>query len=130
MDKFRTMWYYYVHKEVDIPARKRTKMAKRGAHLDYSSANRNIKDGVFRLLFAINENTAELYYALTGTKCSPDEVQIITITTIVSGKLKNDLAFIVRGKVMVISEHMSSPFSNMPVRFLMYTGVLYELITA
>ena len=94
--------------------------------LDYSSANRNIKDGVFRLLFAEKENAAELYYALSGIKCSPDEIQIITITTVVSGKMKNDLAFVARGRVMVISEHMSSTFSNMPVRLLMYAGALYE----
>ena len=89
-------------------------------------ANREIKDGVFRLLFDSQENAAELYYALTGIKCRPDEVQIITITTVVSGKLKNDLAFIVRGKVMVVGEHMSSPCLNLPLRLLMYVGALYE----
>ena len=93
---------------------------------DTSKANREIKDGVFRLLFDSQENAAELYYALTGIKCSPDEVQIITITTVVSGKLKNDLAFIVRGKVMVVGEHMSSPCLNLPLRLLMYVGALYE----
>ena len=98
-------------------ARKRTKPTKRGVRFDYSSANRNIKDGVFRLLFAVKENAAELYYVLTGIKRIPDEIQIITITTIVSGKLKNDMAFVVRGRVMVISEHISSPFLNMPQGF-------------
>src|SRR5215469_11657452 len=93
---------------------------------DIASANRQIKDGVFRLLFDNPENAAELYYALSGIKCSPDEIQIITITTTISGKLKNDLAFVVRGRVMVVGEHMSSPCNNMPIRFLMYTGQLYE----
>ena len=93
---------------------------------DTTSANREIKDGVFRLLFDSQESAAELYYALTGIKCRPDEVQIITITTVVSGKLKNDLAFIVRGKVMVVGEHMSSPCLNLPLRLLMYVGALYE----
>ena len=93
---------------------------------DASKANREIKDGVFRLLFDSQENAAELYYALTGIKCRPDEVQIITITTVVSGKLKNDLAFVVRGKVLVVGEHMSSPCLNLPIRLLMYVGVLYE----
>ncbi len=91
-----------------------------------SLANREIKDGVFKLLFESPENAAELYYALTGIKCSPEEIQIITITTTISGKLKNDLALVVRGRVMVIGEHQSTPNENMPVRLLMYSGQLYE----
>jgi len=94
--------------------------------LDAVSANRQIKDGVFRLPFDSKENAAELYYALTEIKCEPDEVQIITITTTISGKLKNDLAFVVKGKALIVGEHMSSPYENMPVRLLMYTGLLYE----
>ena len=97
-----------------------------GTGNDSPSVNREIKDGVFKLLFEIPENAAELYSALKGVPCSPDEIQIITITTIISGKLKNDLAFVVRGRAMVLGEHMSSPYDNMPVRFLMYLGQLYE----
>jgi len=93
---------------------------------DSPSVNREIKDGVFKLLFEIPENAAELYSALKGVPCSPDEIQIITITTIISGQLKNDLAFVVRGRAMVLGEHMSSPYDNMPIRFLMYLGQLYE----
>ena len=97
-----------------------------GAETDTPSANREIKDGVFKLLFETPENAAELYSALKGIECSPDEIQIITITTTISGKLKNDLAFVYRGIAMVLGEHMSSPYANMPVRFLMYLGQLYE----
>ena len=93
---------------------------------DNVSVNRQIKDGVFRILFDDPEKAAELYYALSGEKCTPDEILIITITTTISGELKNDLAFVVRGKVMVVGEHMSSPYENMPVRLLMYIGLLYE----
>jgi len=96
------------------------------ADTDSSSANREIKDGVFKLLFEIPENAAELYSALKEIECNPDEIQIITITTTISGKLKNDLAFVYRGIAMVLGEHMSSPYKNMPVRFLMYLGQLYE----
>ena len=95
-------------------------------NVDAPLANREIKDGVFRLLFGKPENAAELYHALTGIECRPDEIQIITITTTISGKQKNDLAFVVRSKALVVGEHMSSPYANMPVRLLMYTGQLYE----
>ena len=102
------------------------KNAMVGAGNDSPSVNREIKDGVFKLLFEIPENAAELYSALKDVPCSPDEIQIITITTIISGQLKNDLAFVVRGRAMVLGEHMSSPYDNMPIRFLMYLGQLYE----
>ena len=97
-----------------------------GEQYDVQPVNRQIKDGVFRLLFGIPENAAELYSALTGEPCSPEEIQIITITTTISGKLKNDLAFVVGNRAIVVGEHMSSPYANMPVRLLMYIGQLYE----
>lgn len=93
---------------------------------DTVSANRQIKDGVFRILFDNPENAAELYHALSGEICTPEEIQIITLTTVVSGRLKNDLAFIVRGRALVVGEHMSSSYANMPIRILMYTGQLYD----
>ena len=93
---------------------------------DVPHANRNIKDGVFRLLFGEPENAAELYYALSGIKCTPDEVEIITLTAVVSGKRKNDLAFVVRSRAMVIGEHMASDYKNMPTRILIYFGQLCE----
>jgi predicted transposase/invertase (TIGR01784 family) len=96
--------------------------------LNVPHVNRKIKDGLFRLIFARPENAAELYYALTGTECRPDEIEIITLTTTISGKLKNDLAFIVKDKVMVVLEHQATPNENMPVRLLMYIGQLYEML--
>ena len=89
-------------------------------------ARREIKDGVFKLLFEKPENAAELYYALTGIKCDPKEIQIITISTIISGTIKNDLAFIAYGKALIVIEHQSTPNKNMPIRILMYIGQLYE----
>jgi len=63
---------------------------------------------------------------LTGIECKPDEIEIITLTTTISGKLKNDLAFVIRGRAMVIGEHQSTPSKNMPTRILMYLGQLVE----
>ena len=77
-------------------------------------------------MFEKPENAAELYFALTGIECTPDEIQIITLTNTISGKLKNDLAFVVRGKAMVVGEHQSTHNRNMPARILMYLGQLTE----
>jgi hypothetical protein len=101
-------------------------IAKTDGDHEAPSANRKIKDGVFKLLFEKPENTAELYYALTGEKCDSDEIEIITLSTVISGKQKNDLAFVVRDKIMVISEHQSTANPNLPLRILMYYGQLCE----
>jgi len=93
---------------------------------DDNKVNREIKDGIFRLLFGNPENAAELYQALTDEECSSDEIQIITITTVVSGRKKNDLALVAKERALFVGEHMASPFANMPTRILMYTGQLYE----
>ena len=100
--------------------------AMAGIETKVPSANREIKDGMFKLLFEIPENAAELYSDLKGEECSPEDVLIFTLTTTVSGKQKNDLAIVVRGRALVLGEHMSSPYANMPIRFLMYLGQLYE----
>ena len=89
-------------------------------------ANDELKDGVFRFLFNNQENAAELYYALTGEKCDPTEVEIQTLTTIISGKRQNDLAFLVRDRAMIVGEHQSTVSNNMPARFLIYVGQLYD----
>ena len=94
--------------------------------INKSIANREIKDGAFKEYFEIPENAAELYSALKKVPCSPDEIKIFTITTIISGKFKNDLAFIVRNSALILGEHVSGPYLNMPVRLLIYIGHLYE----
>ena len=57
-------------------------------NLEHTKPNRQIKDGVFRLLFENPNNAAELYYAITGTPCTHEEIQIITLSTAISGKMK------------------------------------------
>ena len=120
------MWYNISKEEVRYLKLKgeSTTIAKEG--LNTPSVNREIKDGIFKLLFEKPENAAELYYVLTGIECRPDEIQIITLTNTISGKLKNDLAFVVRGKAMVVGEHQSTHNKNMPARMLMYLGQLTE----
>jgi len=98
------------------------------AHNKTPSTNRQIKSGMFTMLFEYPENAAELYYALTGTKCCPSEIKIMTITTVISGESKNDLAFMVGDKVLFAGEHQSTPSKNLPIRMLMYLGELYERV--
>ena len=83
---------------------------------------------MIRLLYSDPKNAAELYFALTGDECKPSDITILTITTPISKGRKNDLAFVVRGKVLIVGEHMSTPYANMPTRLLMYIGLLYDIL--
>jgi hypothetical protein len=88
--------------------------------------NRNYKDGVFKLLFKEPEKAAELYYALTGIKCKPEEIEVITLEDALSKNFVNDLAIVVNGQALLISEHQASWNENMPLRIIIYLGRLYE----
>ena len=90
-------------------------------------AKRNYKDGVFRMLFNDKEAILELYNALTennypaGTK-----IEIKTLDNSIFGDIKNDLAFTIDDKLIVLIEHQSTVNPNMPVRMLCYIAKEYE----
>ncbi|MCL1986913.1 MAG: hypothetical protein FWG64_02955 [Firmicutes bacterium] len=85
-----------------------------------SKTNRELKDGVFKMLLENPTNLAELHTALTGIPCKADDVQLFSLNMTISGSLYNDLGMIVRGRLIVLAEHMSSPYANMPFRMLLY----------
>ncbi len=88
---------------------------------------RNIKDGIFRALFHSEDLLLELYNALSGSnypKGTP--IEIITLENAIFGDLKNDLAFIIDNKLIILIEHQSTINPNMPVRMLLYIAKEYE----
>ncbi|MCL1987923.1 MAG: hypothetical protein FWG64_08135, partial [Firmicutes bacterium] len=90
------------------------------------NANREIKDGVFKMLFEPPEKSAELHNALTEIPCTAEEIQPFSLNMVISGSLYNDLGMIVRGRLIVLAEHMSTSYSNMPFRFLLYLTETYD----
>ena len=91
-------------------------------------ANTKYKDTFFRYLFKEKSGMLELYNALFDD-CLTDESEIedCTIEDVFTRQMKNDLAFRVRKKrVIVLTEHQSTLNENMPLRFLMYLGRTYN----
>ena len=43
---------------------------------------------------------------------------------------QNDISFLIREKIFVLGEHQSTINENMPLRFLLYIGRLYETLLA
>ena len=90
--------------------------------------NRQHKDRLFKLLFG-NETrkewTLSLYNAVNGTSYENEsDIILTTIEDAVYMGMKNDVSFIM-GDMMNMYEQSSTVCPNMPMRFLVYTGMLY-----
>ena len=92
------------------------------------NANKEYKDGFIRKLFNSPEKALQLYGAIKGSEYPLDtKIEMITLENVLLSKLRNDLAFIIEGKLVVIIEHQSTVNMNMPLRALQYILLFYEL---
>ncbi len=85
-------------------------------------SNSEHKSSAFTTYFSNPENAAKLYAALEGIEVSPDEIRFATLQGVLFLARKNDLAFTVKNKILVISEHQSTVNNNMPLRDVIYYG--------
>ena len=90
-------------------------------------SNRAYKDGVFTKLFHDKKKIIELYNALEGTEYDDNTmVEIKTLENVLYGLYKNDMAFVIDNKFVVLVEHQSTICNNMPLRMLLYLSRVYE----
>ncbi|MGL5437762.1 MAG: hypothetical protein ACRDBO_20660, partial [Lachnospiraceae bacterium] len=91
--------------------------------------NREVKSSAFAAYFGEAENAARLFEALEpGTHVSPEDIDFTTLNGVLFLARKNDLAFTVKEKVLVISEHQATINRNMPLRDAIYYGRTMEKI--
>jgi predicted HTH domain antitoxin len=92
-------------------------------------ASEKYKDKLFRFIFGNPENkqwTLSLYNALNNTRYeNPDELVFNTIGDAMYMRMKNDISFLISFE-MHLWEHQSTYNPNMPMRFFIYGGRLYE----
>ncbi|MCM1125176.1 MAG: hypothetical protein NC429_01760 [Lachnospiraceae bacterium] len=102
---------------------------KRNRRFRHRRVQRNVKDRLFRFLFANDaEALLQLYNALNGTNYTEaSQLQIVTIESAVYVVMKNDLAFVLSGTLNMY-EHQSTFSLNLPVRFLIYLAQEYQTI--
>jgi len=92
--------------------------------------NKNHKDSVFTKLFSDEKALLELYNAIENTRYGKDtKIRITTLDDALYMERKNDISFVIDGKIVVLIEHQSSINENMPLRMLFYISRLYEKIT-
>jgi hypothetical protein len=92
-----------------------------------TETNRNYKDTVFTSFFSEKENLISAYNALAGTNYPLDtELRMHTLENVLYGAQRNDLAFEIGNRYIVLIEHQSTINENMPLRLLAYIARVYE----
>ena len=89
-------------------------------------SNRKVKSSLFTTVFGDPKNAAQLYSALDGVPAKPEDIQYTTLEGVLFVARKNDMAFTVQNRVLVISEHQSTVNNNMPLRDVIYYGRTME----
>ena len=92
------------------------------------SSNREWKSSAFTTYVGTPERAAELFRALNheSEEIRPEDIEFKTLEGVLFMTRKNDMAFTVGGKVLVISEHQSTVNLNMPLRNIIYYGRTIE----
>lgn len=87
-----------------------------------------IKDSVFTYLFKDIEYALQLYWSLhpEDTSITEDDIKIVTIENVLANGIYNDLAMLVRGRLLSLSEAQTSFCPNISVRMLLYVADKYS----
>lgn len=67
-----------------------------------------------------------MFSALNGEEVKPEDIVYTTLEGVLFVARKNDMAFTVKNKILVISEHQSTINYNMPLRSIIYYGRTME----
>jgi hypothetical protein len=95
-----------------------------------NNANEKYKDSVFTLLFNNPDILRELFSAIKNITLPSDvRIDINTLSDVLFRTQRNDLSFLVDGRLIVLIEHQSTINNNIPFRFFLYAARLYEKIT-
>ena len=88
---------------------------------------RNYKDTVFVTVFHEKEKLIELYNAIFDTDYDKDTaIDIVTIKDVLFRTLKNDVSFVLDKRFVVLVEHQSSIYGNLPLRDLLYMSTVLK----
>jgi len=95
-----------------------------------SVANREYKNSVFTLLFDEEEAIRDISGALPiGEKIGPDtKIEKTTLKNVLLGGWRNDLSFMLNGKLVILVEHQSTTNELISLRMLHYVCEIYNLL--
>ena len=94
-----------------------------------NGTNREYKDRLFKFIFGNPDNkewTLSLYNAVNGSDyTNTEDLRFNTIDNAVYMSMKNDVSFLIDNTINMY-EQQSSFNPNMPMRFLIYGGMIYS----
>ena len=94
-----------------------------------TKVNREYKDRLFKFIFGNPENkewTLSLYNAMNGSHyTNPEDISLNTVEDAVYMSMKNDVSFLI-ADTFNLYEHQSTFNPNMPMRMLIYAGMIYD----
>jgi hypothetical protein len=92
-----------------------------------SSTKREYKDSLFRAIFKNAEEFRKLYGTVKGKVYDENTVmKETTLTDAIYLNMKNDVSFVIDGKIVVFVEHQSTINPNIAMRMLIYTAETYR----
>ena len=93
-----------------------------------SILKRNIKDSVFTNLFKSKKYLLQLFRVLhpEETEITEDELDLITLTPVITDSIYNDLGFIAGDRLVILAEAQSTWSPNIVIRSLMYLAKTYQ----
>ena len=112
---------------------KKDKIKRNGGRKNKSRKNAGVnneyRDRLFKFIFG-NPNhkewTLSLYNAVNGSNYTDEnDIEINTIADAVYMRMKNDVSFLIND-TLNLYEQQSTYNPNMPLRFLIYAGMLYD----
>ncbi len=96
---------------------------------EYNGINREYRDRLFKFIFGNPENkewTLSLYNAINGSHhTDASAIKLNTIENAVYMSMKNDVSFLIEN-TMNFYEQQTTYNPNMPMRFLIYAGMVYS----
>lgn len=97
--------------------------------MEEKQSNREYKSDVFAELFSTKDKQIELFNAVMGTDFTNEMDWVpVTLKEVLFMVLKNDLAFIIGNRFIMLTEHQSTINKNMPMRMFLYLAREYEKI--
>ncbi|MCL2269616.1 MAG: hypothetical protein FWC23_10600 [Chitinispirillia bacterium] len=94
---------------------------------DGPDANREFKDGMFRAIFRDPKEFLRVASFVLKTDFGPDTpMEEVTLSSPLYMGRKNDVSFLVDGRLIVFTEHQSTVSPNIPLRFLIYAADTYK----
>ena len=87
----------------------------------------NYKDSLFTTIFSRPEHFKSVYGAILGKDISQGDVTLFNNEPMLTVDIRNDVAMLYEGRIIVFIEHQSTINLNMPLRMLWYTGAAFKM---